>query len=634
VDRLKSLHHLYITQLSGIHNIPLDISIAKHRNKVPKGPFRWAWETKNTQMALAVLSCHTAFTHDKVSKKQFKKLVDGLQSKVAEGVVMGKSKRKLEEAPKVIYTSPSLFDLTGVSIPTGFTTVNLRKPTRAKVVKAYMGSWDWVPRETVEFVQSNPSLRNHAPPRLFEQTGSTRCPVGTLVCLQEESLKARWISNPNRVTQAFLRPLGEVWQKRLDEFPTDCTKKQFDGVIWARNKLRSGVTLAGADLTSATDKLNLNPCLDLVHVALYGQGVTTRADWDAWNEVPFGMEYLIAINHFVGISRGEWLLDGKGMRWDVGWPLGTRPSFPLLGLVNNLVARKAARELGLEWQDSFRVCGDDIIMDAKMLAKYQEKIEKLGGELNLSKTLVSDRAVEFVGEVITPSGFYAKRVKAHGLSDNSFMLVCSLLGDQAVYLLKGRQKKVWNELKYIPGIAVDGPYSQASHGEKLENTYLWYLSRVKSEKKLNESTPYTGAQLSMDLYQALNELGLAGRVLLDRYIPRDNWFWNDQNKTAYVKPSSGDPRLEDGKTQLETAEAILEKDSFQSYPGFKETLLPLPKVAIELISDPNKNWDSLTGATPPPNPSKVVGSSAPPEKSGIVGESPAKLVKPRKRRGR
>jgi len=581
VERMKNLHHSYIAQLSGERNTPEWIAFRKSGK--PKGPFKWAWETSNKQLALAILSSHTVFTNDTVTKKQLEKLHDGLHSKKVPTVFVQRKPTDLKsyKVPLLKFHSPAFGDLTATSIPVGFTSVNLRNPTRAKVVKAYCGSWDWVPEETVRFIRSA-NLWHHAPLKLQEKSGSTSKPVGTLVCLQEESLKARWISNPNRITQAFLRPLGDAWEHWLEKLPTDCTKDQWSGVMWAESKLRSGVKLAGADLTSATDKLNLDLCLDLVNISYLGVGVTSKADCEIWlgTQEPHCLRYALSIGHFREISRGTWLRDGKREAWDVGWPLGTRPSFPLLGLTNNLVAKQAALDSDLNWKDAFRVCGDDIIMDARMFDRYVTRIQQLGGEINPSKSLVSNTAVEFVGHVITGDGSFLKRIKAQGLSDNSFMLCMSLLGEQAKYLLKGRQRKVWEQLKYIPGVAVDGPYSRQSYGESVANRYHWYLKHVKPEKIQKDEVILTGSQMARDMVQALNEQGLAGTIVQERYIPGDIWAWNNQATTAFKKSISGDPRLVDGMTTLESGERTLEKGTFKPYQDFKR------EVAMTIASDP------------------------------------------------
>jgi len=566
VERLKDLHHWYITREAGVPNIPNWVA---HHSDSPKGPFRCVFSIKNKQKALAVLSLHTAFYHEQVSSKQLNKLLDGLNSAEVPNVVKRKNPPRVNEEriPKLHYESPTLQCLTGVSIPAGTKVYALQNPNLETVARAYMRSWQDLPGETAEFLRGA-KLTRHAPEVLLAR--HYRVPVGTLSCIQEPSLKARWISNPNRITQHFMRPLGEAWGDWLDRFPTDCTKIQDRGVNWARTKLKAGMTLAAADLTSATDKLNLSPCLDMVHKVMCGNTITEMLEQKAHGDRV--NLYLHSVKHFYDVSRGDWMLNGVPYAWKVGWPLGTRPSFPLLGLVNNICAMQASQEVGIPWKDSFRVLGDDIVMDARILPAYTRRIESLGGVVNPTKSIVSDKAVEFAGRVIEPQGSYLKRVKARDISDDSFMELMQLMGDQAKWLLKPRQRKVWEELRYIPGIAVDGPRSQESHGEPLALRYLWYLRHVDLPKVEPDIKILDAEQMAVQMVEALRshypELDLQEQAKW--FIPRDIWEGVHPSKTAYTKvQDAGDPRRENGKSALEVAEARINNPGFVPYQTFK-----------------------------------------------------------------
>jgi len=589
VDRLKNLHHWYITMLSGKPNIPPWIA---RKGGKPKGPFRWAFEMKNRQCALAVLSCHTVFIHRKVTLLQRQKLEEGLNAREVPLIHIKSRKSGLDirKIPKLVYESPTLQALTGVSIPVGFGVVNLSSPNRKKVAEAYMGSWRWLGDETFSFLK-HANLLHHAPPVLSERTGTTRAPVGRMTALQEPSLKVRWISNPNRITQHFLRPLQYGWREWLKLFPTDCTTNQKLGVLWAESKLGKGITLTATDLSSSTDKLNLIPCLDFVHWHICGHQLADNAK--IWGASEVGSLYVKSLIHFIEVSRGGWVdKDGKICKWQVGWPLGTAPSFNLLALTNNCCGFAAAVEVGLPWTDSFRVIGDDIVMDARLFPAYAKSIQRLGGEFNPSKVITSAKAVEFAGRVITPKQSYLKRVKSRDLSDDSFMEIMSLMGEQAKSLLKPRQRKVWNELKFVPGVAVSGPYSQDSFGESLALRYQWYLEHVESKRIEPDKTLKTGGQMAIDLVICLEEMGLAGHVIKDHVVPIDIWEGIHPSKTAYMNAVSGDPRRVDGKTALEVGEDILEKDTFKSFHAFKEEELTNHQSSVELTS------------TQPPSPSK------------------------------
>jgi len=577
VDRLKDLHNWYISSLAGVPNIPSWVS---HYKSDPKGPFRCVFQMKNIGAALTILSCHTQFTNVQVSNTQLQKLEDGLSSKEVQCKIGGKSVNK--HAPKLNFTSPTMECLTGVSIPAGSHVYRLSEgATLYEKAMAYKQSWMNLPGETAKFLRGA-GLTQLAPEVLLDR--AYRVPVGTLSCLQEPSLKARWISNPNRITQHFLIPLGREWGRQLEErfSKNDCTKDQLAGALWAQRKLRDGVKLASLDLSSATDKLNLVPCLDVLHRTYYGAELSQCKR--SWEGKKIGNSYLSAVQHFLDVSRGDWLFRESVKRWSVGWPLGTRPSFPLLGTVNNVVASISCDKVGLDSEDSYRVLGDDLIIDARAADEYTKRISALGGVVNPTKSIVSTTAAEFAGFVITRNAVFPKRVNTRDLSDNSFMLVASTIGEQAKGCLRPRQLKVWNQLKLVPGDVVGSMYPLQQVGnEPLWLRYLWYLKHVQnSDKDIGmDSTfvdPVQGAvRMVMTLKEKLPELSSSEDTKW--WIPRGAWEeipkvpspWEIQqiSKTAVKNVESGDPRLVSGKTFLQAAEQILEKDKFIPYQTFK-----------------------------------------------------------------
>jgi len=588
VERMKSLHHWYITKLGGVPNIP---SWMAHKGGYPKGPFKWVFQMKNVDKAIVILSAHTIFFNETVTKTQLRKLNDGLRSARVQNVVKGRG--QINTVPKLNYASPTLECLTGVSIPAGRRVIHLENPRKwDQLADAYMQSWLQIPCETAKFLR-DAGLTMHGPKFLWEELDQA---VGTVSCIQEPSLKARWISNPNRITQHFLSPLGREWAMQLERhFPiNDCTRKQISGAEWAQSKLKQGVTLAAVDLTSATDKLNLEPCLDVLHYAFYGSGISQDNGRQSWQDSPDGNRYLAAVDHFVSVSRGRWLFRGESCKWEVGWPLGTTPSFPLLGAVNCLTAGFSCREVGLDPKDSFRVLGDDLVIDARASDGYCKRISRLGGVVNPNKTFTSSKAVEFAGLVIDRQSLHLKRVKARDVSDNSFMLLMSCCGEQAKWLLRPRQRRVWNELKYVPGVAVEGSYPRHSFGEPLDLRYQWYLSHVANPNKDKDKDIVSPKQMALQLVIALKKQsstsGGVDRIysalsqsITDNVVPQDIWEGVQPSFTAFIEAKRNDPRLVNGATTLQGGESILEKDTFKSYQAFKtdSQVKPLPGRAEE-----------------------------------------------------
>jgi len=578
VERLKAIHNWYISQLTDEPNIPA--WIARHRRGVPKGPFKCVFEMKNMGAALMILSCHTQFLNSTISDTQREKLRDSLESKEVQCKIEGTG--KLKRPPKLNFVSPTLACLTGVSIPAGPLVYRLSESsTLEERARAYKGSWFHLPGETLKFIRES-KLDDLAPEILIDK--NFREPVGTLSCLQEPSLKARWISNPNRITQHFLAPLGMEWREQLRKaFPiNDCTQDQLKGAMWAQTKLKGGVRLASVDLTSATDKLNLSPCLDILHCRFYGENFSKLRE--SWSTSRDGNRYVASVVHFQEVSRGDWLLEGKTLKWNAGWPLGTKPSFPLLGTVNNMVAATACHRVGLDPTDAYRVLGDDLIIDARAKDGYIRGISRLGGVVNLSKTLVSDKVAEFAGFVITRRAILPKRVNTRDLSDNSFMLVASTVGPTAYGCLRPRQRKVWDNLKEVPGVAVGGMYPlQSSGSDPMWMRYQWYLQHVDpSDKDYGVASDFSdprqdSIRMVLALKEKVPDLMASGDTRW--WIPKGAFAeyvevpkpWETQrvSKATSLKVEHGDPRMVNGLTLLQAAENILEKDGFKPYQTFK-----------------------------------------------------------------
>jgi len=420
--------------------------------------------------------------------------------------------------------------------------------------------------------------------------------VGRIACLQQPSLKARWIGNPHRITQYCSEPLGAALALLDDADPCTCTKDQEAGVRWAQQRLREGVTLAGADMTAASDLLSLGHALRAATSILSSWVLSGRfnaASIDGSSdparllshtvyeeEVRQGLEKLDALwrlhlSHFVDVSRAPWVIPQRyGMAetatWRQGWCLGTRPSFPLLSLTNSAMARDAAFRAGLPPKDSYRVIGDDIIMDARILDRYVQNVEDMGGLINHSKTLTSDRVAEFAGRIIFPNRVCRKTYKFRDPGDNSFMEYVSDLGPKALGMLRSRQRRMWDEFRFIPGIAVDGPWDQNSYGEPLDKRLGWALTEVsmlghegltadKREESVEAGYLYT--QLVSPAVQVRGRDVPVNQVLPDPDEPNADYL----SAAATVRAQSGDPRLVEGKTLLQRLESEAKRPNRVTY---------------------------------------------------------------------
>jgi len=331
---------------------------------------------------------------------------------------------------------------------------------------------------------------------------------GRLVLIQEPYLKPRAVGNPNRILQYYLEPLAE-FLNLLGTCEGNSLKDQDAGKRWAQAKLSQGVELACSDLTSASDlfdfgkvamwmqeeyhldELMSQETYDLFrsHMALF---------WDSTRNWVFNSQVLD--EH---APDKEYLIS-----WRKGWCLGTRASFGFLSLANIMCARRACRDAGLPYEDTFKIVGDDIVMDSRIEPFYKNYILMLGGKINESKTMRSNKVAEFAGSIITPGYIMPKNLKFKSFttdhSDEAINILrtsyasvydifrlTDLVGSQALGLLNKRQRKLYHMYKMIPGVAVSGPWSQNSHGEPLSRRVHYaetILEPNKPDKDIQETT--------------------------------------------------------------------------------------------------------------------------------------------------
>jgi hypothetical protein len=554
-SRIKDLRQWYETTLTGT---PVPPPWFRHSKEgYPLGIWKWVFDLPIPK-ALGVLSLNTVFYEQSLSSKQKEKFLHGLDGngtqdpEMLRELTVAKLSVNLPRQIKEIQF-PTVFDMTG-SIPLHDGQSTIRPNNQLGLaLKALRSSWESVPQVTFNFLVDQ-DLLDYIPMSVLGNAYQLELDrphdlcVGRVSVLQQPQLKARIVGNPNRILQVTLEPLKDLYMSTLRKLPTDVTHDQELGVAWVQSKLKQGFELAGSDMTSASDLLDVSLSLKLVDTVFGFPKVTGYKEYR---------------DYFYEVSRSQWFCPAlnRNVQWKQGDVLGTGPSFGLLSLTNNAAALQAyqlARRdgylAGNHWSDCFRVVGDDIIMRAEMSPYYTKIIECLGGEINHSKTLTSDRVAEFAGKVITSDASFLKAVKYSEPSDNSFMSYVAQLGDQAKYLLRPKQRKVYNLLKEIPGVVVPGPWSQDSYGIPLSLRYQWYLEEVQPALQAAEPDLQL-TDYSMLLLKAQLSLSEANR--------NDDWshmesydepFFGEGYLPSQVTPTfkvGGDPRLTNGKSLLD-----------------------------------------------------------------------------------
>jgi len=251
--------------------------------------------------------------------------------------------------------------------------------------------------------------------------------VGKIGLIQEPGLKLRAVANPNRVYQVALKPLGEAIYSMVEQLPWDCTFDQKKATIPIQQHLSKQKRCHCVDLTGATDYFPLSLQIDLLHSMF-----PTLSDY---------------IDLFYDISRSNWILEDRLVKWTRGQPLGLYPSFGSFAMTHGLLLFFLNDYCH---NDKFFVLGDDvIILDDTLMLRYTETLKILECPVSLSKTISSKLLAEFGGKLITLDSV-EPQLKWRQLSDDNFIDIVRLLGKGSLRLLRPKQRKVVKAIWDIP----------------------------------------------------------------------------------------------------------------------------------------------------------------------------------------
>lgn len=248
-------------------------------------------------------------------------------------------------------------------------------------------------KATNEFWVTNPEFvarrlfgTNNYPvetPTLFK---TMNAPAGTIGVIQDAGCKARWVANPLLAFQALGEPLKAKLLKVCQlTYPEIGTVDQDTGREAVVKWLQEGRKVWSFDATSFTDRFPLILQIDVLN-RLREMGAVSDNDIDAFHL----------------IMSKEWIWQSKpSVKWQVGQPLGYGPSFHLATLTHAaIIDNLDSKSTGL-----WRVVGDDVVIaDVALACRYQEFMLLAGVDVNLSKSLISNKYAEFLGKLISSMG--------------------------------------------------------------------------------------------------------------------------------------------------------------------------------------------------------------------------------------
>lgn len=214
--------------------------------------------------------------------------------------------------------------------------------------------------------------------------------VGTVHAVQEPGAKLRVFASPRLLIQCALEPLKVSLMDGLKHMSEDACFSQEDAVIKIQNWLLTGHRLSSYDLADAT---NMFPSVLSDHTI---DRLLTRPTWGEKKLLRWVQEDVWAIEPELASHFGM-----SSIKWSVGQPLGTGPSFGAFSVAHHALVRGICIHLGANL-DGYTILGDDIVIrDPVVAAKYRKIMTSLGVQISESKSIVSANQAEFAGCTIT-----------------------------------------------------------------------------------------------------------------------------------------------------------------------------------------------------------------------------------------
>lgn len=223
----------------------------------------------------------------------------------------------------------------------------------------------------------------------------------------------RDIAVPNRFIQNALVPAAARLYDVVRSFPQDATFDQdrFDTKI--QNRVNNDTLYQGSvDLSKATDNLPLS----------WGERIINglSESFDSSSSREENAEFWNSYSLFQTIARANWEDEGYFIKWKVGQPLGSLPSFAMLAITHNLLVESLALSLGLR-HSPYVILGDDIVIfNKKLRLRYIRELASRAIPLSLHKSY-EGRLSEFAGKT------YVKNTVPFYCSDHNPVTWNSLL---------------------------------------------------------------------------------------------------------------------------------------------------------------------------------------------------------------
>jgi hypothetical protein len=209
--------------------------------------------------------------------------------------------------------------------------------------------------------------------------------TGKLSHVHDPEAKLRIIAISDYYTQVFLKPIHKDALSLLKKFSSDRTFTQNPFHKWTDN----GERFHSLDLSSATDRFPISLQERLLSF-IYDNNISSN-----WRQLLSNKEFVVDASESTVDKDGN-LLKGDYVTYATGQPMGTYSSWAVFTLTHHFIVYYCAKLCNLNNFKQYIILGDDIVIkNDEVATKYVEVMTKLGVDISVPKTHVSNNTYEF-----------------------------------------------------------------------------------------------------------------------------------------------------------------------------------------------------------------------------------------------
>lgn len=267
-------------------------------------------------------------------------------------------------------------------------------------------------------------------------------PNGKITLIPEPAAKLRAVANPCLSIQALGEPLKRRLYSLCLRIGAIYTHDQRSAQDVIANWLADGSKVWCFDASAFTDRFPVQLQVALLESLRDNTQWVTQFDIDVLNTV---------------IGKG-WRMPDRDktlVKYEVGQPMGFGPSFHLACLSHYYLVMALAMDSSLqmsfqEVNKSVTIVGDDIVIRHEGLASlYRSAMEQLGVEINMTKSVISDRYAEFCGKMIDELGPIESIKTRHIKSQDQLIRTLEFYGSKGFDHLEPHEQ-VWALKAVLP----------------------------------------------------------------------------------------------------------------------------------------------------------------------------------------